>query len=86
MTPRTKAIVQEVAAKHRLPVRVVLNPVRRPEQWARQEVMYHLRQVRKPDGRHVYTLPQIAAQVGCKDHTTVLYAVRKVAERMGEEA
>lgn len=74
------AILDEVAAKHRVPPAAIRGP-RRYHQFvlARQEAMYRCRE---EAGK---SFPQIAAFLGRKDHTTVLYGVRRHRERLERE-
>lgn len=71
-------ILAEVAAKHGLRVADLKGPCReRRYVYPRHEAMWALRQ------RTRLSLPQIGNILGGRDHTTVLYGVRKHAERMG---
>ena len=49
---------------------------------ARQEAMWLAYQERWPYGRRVYSLPQIGAFFGDRDHTTVLHAIRRHEARL----
>lgn len=47
----------------------------------RQEAMWRMRQVLCEDGRPRYSLPQIGAFLGHRDHTTILHGVRAYEKR-----
>lgn len=80
--PTMRAILDEVCAKHRLPVREVTGERRHiPLVRARQEFMWRCRQVKSLDGGYRFTLPQIGRFLAV-DHTTVLHGVRAHAKRM----
>ena len=49
--------------------------------WPRQETMWRMRQVLNEEGRHRYSLPQIGAFLGGRDHSTVLHGVRAFEKR-----
>jgi len=71
------AILADVAASHRLSVRELRGPGRhRYVAWPRQEAMWRLRTT----GR--YSLPQIGAFLGGRDHTTVIKGIRAYERRM----
>lgn len=73
-----KAIVQIVAKRHGLRVEQLSAPTRvRPIAWARQEAMYLIYALTG------LSMPQIAARVGLKDHSTVHFGVRAVQARHG---
>lgn len=48
----------------------------------RQEAMWRAYEERTSDGRRVYSLPQIGAYLGGRDHTTVLHGIRQHEKRM----
>lgn len=50
--------------------------------WPRQEAMWLLRQQRRPNGAHRFSLPQIGRMLGGRDHTTVLHGVRRHEQRL----
>lgn len=81
--PNMKDIAAEVAARRGVSIAEMKGPVRtRSIAWARQEAMYLMANVRTPDGSWRYSSPQIGAFFN-RDHTTVLFAVAKVAFREG---
>jgi len=74
--PSKHAIAQRVADKHRLTVADLKGPSReRRIAWPRQELMAEL----YATGRLSY--PVIGAFLGGRDHTTVMYGVRRHHER-----
>lgn len=81
-----REIVRRVAAARGCSVEEILGLSReRVIAWPRQEAMWHCRRVRRADGSHRYSLPQIGAFFG-RDHTTVLHGVRAHTARMCGEA
>lgn len=76
--PTAKAIAIQVADRHGLTLEDLRGPCRRREvAWPRQEAM-----------AAVYancrvSLPWVGRFFGNRDHTTVLHAIRRVAERRG---
>lgn len=75
--PSWKTILREVSEKHKVAM-VDLLSSRRSQAYviARQEAMYRMRHETS------MTFPQIGRRMGGRDHTTVLYGIRKHAERM----
>ena len=79
--PQMAGILAEVACKHRVSVKELLGRGRRPYvAWPRQEAMWRIRQT----GR--YSLPQIGAFLGGRNHTTVIRGVRAHERRMSAVA
>lgn len=77
--PRMADVLAEVAASHRISVRELLGRGRHKHvAWPRQEAMWRIRQT----GR--YSLPQIGAFLGGRDHTTILKGIRAHERRMDE--
>lgn len=73
-TPRQ--IIERVARRHGLTFEEITQPSTRSTARSRQEAMWELR-------RHTrLSLPQIARQVGVKDHTTVLHGIRAHGKRV----
>jgi len=74
---RVSHILQEVAAKHKLTVYLMLNGRRGPKYVeARWEAMYRLRNEIVIRGEQA-SYPQIAQWIGVKDHTTVMHGVKQ---------
>ena len=73
VTKRTwRQIVQEVADKHRVCFNDILSPRRNKESVAaRHEAAWRMRK------ETTMSLPQIGQRLGGKDHTTVLYAIKR---------
>ncbi len=81
-----REIVEEVAARHNLNPRDLTGPMRfKSIVRARFEAMWLIYEERHPDGRRVYSLPQVGAYFN-RDHTTVLYALRRYEQRTGRMA
>lgn len=82
-----RKILARVAAYYQMPVSLIMSDRRlRSVVFARQQVMWECRQVRRPDGTHRYSLPMIAAMLTRPDrrqmdHTTVMHGVRRHEER-----
>ncbi len=74
-------IVREVAAAHGLGERELFTSRRLVVIAARFEAMHRCYEERHPDGRRVYSLPQIGQYFG-KHHTSVLNALRTHRERV----
>lgn len=76
-------IAEAVARKHRISVKDLKGAYRgRTVAWPRQEAMWLAYQEVWPDGRHVYSLPQIGRYFGGRDHTTALHGVRRHQQRL----
>jgi hypothetical protein len=74
-------IVREVAAKHGLSERSLLDPCRqRAYAWPRQEAMYRI----FTECPHI-SYPEAGRRLGGRDHTTVLHGVRAHCQRNGIE-
>lgn len=72
-------IVREVAAKHGLPVKVLLGHCRqRAYAWPRQEAMYRV----FTECQHI-SYPEAGRRLGGRDHTTILHGVRAHCRRNG---
>lgn len=73
-----KRIIAEVAERHGFTPEALTGQSRSARiVRARQEAMWLAYQERWPDGRRVYSLPQIGAFFGGRDHTTVIHAIRR---------
>lgn len=73
-------IVRQVADETGVPVADILGPSRIADiSSARHTAMARARAIERPDGSPRYSLPMIG-RVFNRDHTTVLYAVRKMAD------
>lgn len=71
-------ILRAVAYRHRVSTADILSADRsRRVTRARQLAMYIAHKI---SGR---SMPEIGRRFGCRDHTTVLYAVRKIESRLG---
>lgn len=76
-------IAEDVAQFYRITVVSMKGPARvRSVCRPRFEAMWLAYQERWPNGRRVYSLPQIGAYFG-RDHTTVLNALKRHEERLG---
>lgn len=76
-------IAIEVAARYGLPLGELTGPARHKSVCAaRFEAMHLIYQERWPNGRRVYSLPQIGKFFN-RDHTTVLNALKRYRERSG---
>jgi chromosomal replication initiator protein len=85
--PRPSAfeVIRSVAARHGLSPDDIRGHCRRRELVsARYEAMWQLCQATRPDGRPWLSLPAIARAFDHRDHTTVLYGIRKHAEKVGQ--
>lgn len=70
--------IAEVAARHGLTPADLTGPSqRRPLIGPRHEAMWEIRQVKRADGSHRYSLPMIGSRFGGRHWASVLYAVRK---------
>jgi len=79
--PNWRRIVLEVCEKHGLRLNDVISERRAvPLVKARQEAMYRLHQ------ETTMSLPAIGRRLGNRDHTTVLYGIRRHQQRMQEDA
>ena len=76
--PSSIAAIQQATAKHfGVGVHDILSDRRsRQETWPRHVAMYLAKQLTS------HSLPVIGRHFGKRDHTTVMYAIRKVEERM----
>jgi PAS domain-containing protein len=76
--PIARAILQQTAADHGLPVAVMLQRSRSPDRVAaRFDAMRRLRAVTRLDGRPRFSLPQIGEMLGLH-HTSVLNGLRRM--------
>jgi chromosomal replication initiation ATPase DnaA len=83
ITAGLRGLLASMARDHGLtPQDLLRRDRRRPIVIARQAFMWRCRQVRRPDGRRRYSLPQIAAALGGIHHTTVMHGVRAHAARL----
>lgn len=87
--PRMADVAAMVAERYGLTVDDLRGPSRRrPIVHARQEAMWLMRQVLRPDGAmrfgnaHRYSYPQISLYLGGRDHTTALWGVRQHQARL----
>lgn len=70
-------IIRDTAQRHGLFAGELTGPARnRQASRARHEAMWLAYEARRPDGSRLYTLPFIGRRFG-RDHTSVLYGVRK---------
>lgn len=78
------AIMREVATENGLTVEDLVSPKRnRAVAHPRQESMWRCRQLRRPDGKHRFSYPQIGMAHGGRDHTTAMHAIKKYEDRCG---
>lgn len=71
-----RAIVDLIAERRGLkPSEILSRSRRRAVVYARQEVMYVARSIRRDDGTPRYSFPDIGRRLGGFDHTTVLHGV-----------
>ena len=76
-------IAEMVASKNGISVRDLLSDTRIHKiSHPRQEAMWWAYQEVWPDGRRVYSLPQIGRYFGGRDHTTALHGVRRHQQRL----
>lgn len=81
--PTMRAILRHVAARHDVTEADIVGESRaRLYVLPRQECMWLMWQVRWPDGRRRYSMPQIAKFLGDRDHTTVLHGIRRHQARL----
>jgi chromosomal replication initiation ATPase DnaA len=72
-----------VAAKHKVLQSDILGPRRYREfVYARQELVWLLRQARDRTGKHRFSYPTIARWIG-QDHTTLIHGYKAHEKRMG---
>ncbi len=72
-----------VAAKHKMPQSAILGPRRYRELvYARQELVWLLRQARDRTGKHRFSYLTIARWMG-QDHTTLIHGYKAHEKRMG---
>jgi len=75
-------ILAEVAEQYGLTVVDLKGPARyRHIAWPRQEAMARMARCQRSDGKRVFSLPQIGRFLN-RDHTTVLWGIRRHEERM----
>lgn len=73
-----KSIIADVARRRRLSVEDLTGPGRwRDLAWARQEAMWLMKRTGK------WSLSQIGGALGGRDHSTVIFGIRRHAERNG---
>jgi chromosomal replication initiation ATPase DnaA len=79
-----REIVKEVSEEYNIPVPLLLGE-RRLDKYVlpRQDAMWRMRQVLWQDGRKRYSYIMIG-QLFNRDHTTVLYSVRRHEKRLEE--
>lgn len=78
-------IIRDTAKRHGLFAAELTGPARnRQTSRARHEAMWLAYEARRPDGSRLYTLPFIGRRFG-RDHTSVLYGIRKHAKRLEAE-
>ena len=76
-----KKIIETVSKFYNLEEKMLFNPTRRKEiVKPRQIAMFLLRKELK------YSFPAIARKFGGKDHTTVIYAFKKIQQEMDESS
>lgn len=74
-------IMLQVASRYDMTVEEMLQATRQKRfAQARQEAMWEIRQ------RTGHSLPWIASKMRLKDHTTILWGIRRHAERLAERA
>lgn len=84
--PMSKEIMARTAGDHRISVALLLSPDRRRfVVYARWDCMARLRAVQHA-GKPRYSLPAIGRMLGGRDHTTILYGLRKWAALQAERA
>ena len=80
MSPRARALIQQVARDHGLTVDDLMGRSQeRRVAFPRFVAMHKLRQLEDDDGDPVFSYPQIGRMFG-RDHTTVIDAVRRADE------
>lgn len=82
-----RSILAEVCAERGVTEADVLSQSRKRRiAHPRHEVMWRCKQVKRQDGRDRYSLPQIGAFLGGRDHTTALHGVRAHKARLADQA
>ena len=82
-----RQIAREVGARYGVSVEDITGESRlRPIVHARQEVAWRLYSARHPSGARRFSMPQIGAWLGGRDHTTILHAIRSYEKRTGVRA
>lgn len=90
--PRTmNQIILDVARRHDLTAGDLLGPSQaRRYAHPRQEAMWEMRQVMRPNGSHRYSTTMIGRALGGRDHSTVSHGAQRhesrIAERWGRAA
>ena len=79
--PSMASIVADVAAERGVPISVLMGRSRlKRDVRVRQEAIWRCREVRQDDGKPRYALQQIG-QFFKRDHTTIIHACKRHAER-----
>lgn len=79
-------IARDVCRRHGLTLDQLRSKSRiRPIAHARQEAMWLMRQVLRPDGRKRFSFMQIAGFLDMEDHTTIIHGVKAYEARRDED-
>ena len=82
-----REIAREVGERHGVSVADITGDSRlRLIVHARQEVAWRVYSARHPSGARRFSMPQIGAWLGGRDHTTILHAIRAHEQRVGVRA
>lgn len=79
-------VVAQTSSRTGVPASAILNPAnwRGPTSHARHEVMYRLAtEFKTATGHRLYSTPDIAAMLGLRNHTSVIYGIRAHKRRSG---
>lgn len=87
MSPRVRQIIHDAAVRHCVHVSDVLSRTRGVMAAcdARAEAMYRVRDLRRPDGKPVFSFTAIG-QIFDRDHTSVITAVARWQRDMAKAA
>jgi chromosomal replication initiation ATPase DnaA len=79
------AMIEFVAPRYGVTLADVMGKSRiRPIAYARQEVMWRLRNIKGPDGQPRHSFPAIARALGMMDHTSIVHGVLAYEKRLAE--
>lgn len=77
-----RAIAEDVCARRNITLAELISHTRTKRvAGPRHEFMWLCRQVRRLNGHHRFSFPQIGRFLGGRDHSTVVHGARRYAER-----